>query len=300
LNVSRSTELIEFRGGYADVGGGLNPAEADRLAWQQAATIARLHRCLRRFSLLRFLASRNLSPMLMGGSLDALVAGWKRLGVTVVGQHRAIWTNTGHAQAGFEGRVNGALQTGLREREAGGHRSAAMILPSPEAIAGFCAVASSSRIMGALRKEVAQVGQFQTFHRRAKALFASPRDHAILLPLGEEAMVNARFTFSAVGSTGEIYTINAGVNAGGRPWVTCTCQAAQNGTHCKHRIALLSGDVERFEPAAVDDITAFRKMIEGTDLAHCVETIVAQTAAFDRAKADLTKTKARLNRLLLG
>lgn len=85
-------------------------------------------------------------------------------------------------------------------------------------------------------------------------------------------------------STGEVYFIELS-RAGDNLTCTCTCPAGQNGTHCKHRIGILSGDASIIKAGDTDKISLIPEMLSGTD----VEAALERLKNIERQKAEIDK-----------
>ncbi|MCW5693107.1 MAG: hypothetical protein KIT48_12150 [Pseudolabrys sp.] len=110
----------------------------------------------------------------------------------------------------------------------------------------------------------------------------------------------ARYRFKVRSSSSfDTYQLEAYQTAAGIRF-SCTCQAAGNDQHCKHRLALIAGDVTQLESRNVDDLKALSALVTGTALA-------ASIAALAQLEDEATKIKARINgekkniaRLMMG
>ncbi len=71
--------------------------------------------------------------------------------------------------------------------------------------------------------------------------------------------------FTVLGSTGNIYDITAR-KAGEKLRVSCTCQAGRNRRWCKHRTALLDGDISNLLSDNVSDIEKLAEWAEGVEV----------------------------------
>ena len=85
-------------------------------------------------------------------------------------------------------------------------------------------------------------------------------------------------------STGETYFIEIS-RSGDKLTCTCTCPAGTMGTHCKHRISILSGDVKIVSGGDVDKLASIPDMLKGTD----VERALAEMMALESEKAEVDR-----------
>ncbi|WP_157139716.1 hypothetical protein [Roseibium aggregatum] len=81
--------------------------------------------------------------------------------------------------------------------------------------------------------------------------------------------------------------------------MTCTCMAGAKGTHCKHRINLLLGDVTSLWSENAKDVEKLAEMVEGTDVQAALADMMAAERAVESAKKHLDGTKKALARKLL-
>ncbi|SDO55022.1 hypothetical protein SAMN05216360_1275 [Methylobacterium phyllostachyos] len=100
-------------------------------------------------------------------------------------------------------------------------------------------------------------------------------------------------------SSDEVYTLEAYRTGKGMRF-SCTCPAGQVGSSCKHRMALLVGDVSSaidVDEAAVADL---RTMAEGSPILTAIEEIAAAEHEVERAKKALNGAKKRLGKAMMG
>jgi hypothetical protein len=60
--------------------------------------------------------------------------------------------------------------------------------------------------------------------------------------------------------------------------MSCTCEAGRQGTYCKHRFALLDGDVSNLLSHNSDDVTKLVGLISGTDVDRRYKVVRELTA----------------------
>jgi hypothetical protein len=111
--------------------------------------------------------------------------------------------------------------------------------------------------------------------------------------------MDERLVFEVQGSGAEPYRIVA-TRAGGRFRITCTCPAAKQGNHCKHRLGLLAGVVDGLVGGDPGDVSRLPAMMDGTPLPGLLTEFHSAADEFDAAKARFDKVKKKLNRALLG
>ena len=99
-------------------------------------------------------------------------------------------------------------------------------------------------------------------------------------------------------STGEIYSVEVS-RSGDNLTCTCTCQAAENGMHCKHRVSILRGDSDGISGGDIDKMDIISQMLVGTDVEGALNQMLeleAQKAAIDK---QLKAIKKQLGRVLV-
>ena len=84
-------------------------------------------------------------------------------------------------------------------------------------------------------------------------------------------------------STGEVYFIQL-YRSGDNLTCTCTCPAGQRSTHCKHRLAILNGDMSDVDSGDADRAHGISEMLSGTDVE--VELIALRELEFQKRAID--------------
>jgi len=100
--------------------------------------------------------------------------------------------------------------------------------------------------------------------------------------------------FIVIGSTGSEYEIIA-LREGDKFRMSCTCEAGKHGTYCKHRSALLDGEVSSVLSGNEGDVVRLKELICGTN----VEKRYASVCALEKEKAALD-SKLKLEKKALG
>lgn len=80
----------------------------------------------------------------------------------------------------------------------------------------------------------------------------------------------------------------------------CSCPAAENGTHCKHRLALLIGDLTSLVSEDSNNVEELIKMVSCTSLANAILELTRLENEFEKAKQKLSKHKKIIARLMYG
>ena len=79
---------------------------------------------------------------------------------------------------------------------------------------------------------------------------------------------------------------------------TCTCRAGEMGMYCKHRFALMEGEVTNLLSENTDDVYRLNDMITGTDVEAAIEAVRIAEKAADAAKKELSSRKKALARAM--
>ena len=105
-----------------------------------------------------------------------------------------------------------------------------------------------------------------------------------------------RVEFQIVGSQGDLYDVAFEVGEGiGR--ASCTCQAGMNRQFCKHRTALLDGEISSLRSANATHVAELKALLEGTDLAIAYAQVLTATKAHEETKRSLDAAKKQLARI---
>lgn len=106
-----------------------------------------------------------------------------------------------------------------------------------------------------------------------------------------------RVRFIVEGSKGDQYAVvfereGQNINA------FCTCQAGQNGLYCKHRFALMDGDVSYLLSDNTQDVEKLRYMLVGTDVEAAYKKVLQAEELYQMAKKTLGDAKRDLARAM--
>jgi uncharacterized Zn finger protein len=98
------------------------------------------------------------------------------------------------------------------------------------------------------------------------------------------------------GSEGDIYEVAFTVLSG-KALASCTCKAGSNGQFCKHRLALLAGDMDRLvdksKASDVKDVLGWPEFSTILDQVSRLHEIEAQIDELEKAKSVLKKSVAK-------
>lgn len=104
------------------------------------------------------------------------------------------------------------------------------------------------------------------------------------------------FVFSVQGSADTPYQVRF-ILADGQLYSTCTCAAGEQGQACKHRLALLDGDISAVV-AGADDVVPLTGLLPGTKLEAAIQAVAAAEADLARAKKASSAAKKLLSRVM--
>jgi uncharacterized Zn finger protein len=104
-----------------------------------------------------------------------------------------------------------------------------------------------------------------------------------------------KLKFSVRGSKGDLYTVTATKKDGSDDMqFKCSCLGGDNGRFCKHRMALLLGDITNLASNNIGDVETLREMISGTEIESCVSKVYHLQAQLDQITAQLRRAKDEL------
>lgn len=104
------------------------------------------------------------------------------------------------------------------------------------------------------------------------------------------------FAFDVQGSSPSPYRVRF-VSEGGQLLGTCTCPAGEIGQMCKHRSAILAGDITAVV-AGADGVPAVVRLLSGTPLEAAIQAVAAADGEVARAKSALAAAKKQLARVI--
>ena len=105
--------------------------------------------------------------------------------------------------------------------------------------------------------------------------------------------------FVVIGSQGDPYDITA-TRDGQDITISCDCPAGERDQLCRHRLALLNGDVTDLDSNNGADVATLAAWMPGTALAAAMEALHKAQAAYDAAKPELARRKKALGRIMSG
>lgn len=105
--------------------------------------------------------------------------------------------------------------------------------------------------------------------------------------------------FVVLGSQGDPYEITA-TRSGDTLALSCDCPAGGHGLHCRHRLALLKGDITALDSNNPADVKTLIQWLHGTPLEQAIVACDAAQARFDAAKSELARRKKAMGRIMDG
>ena len=103
--------------------------------------------------------------------------------------------------------------------------------------------------------------------------------------------------FLVQGSTPEPYEVTF-VKSGGEISASCTCQAAQNGMSCKHRLNILEGSQKNIVSDNVSDVVTVLKWLPGTSIHQVIRKVRICEARVKAANWELSEAKRKLSEVM--
>jgi hypothetical protein len=104
------------------------------------------------------------------------------------------------------------------------------------------------------------------------------------------------------GSQSEPYLIEIANHNDGQLEMRCNCQAGINGTHCKHRISVLTRSYSNviYTDTTKNDLELLESWIPNTKLESAHSYMVECQKKADEWKKELTNAKRKLARIMEG
>lgn len=100
----------------------------------------------------------------------------------------------------------------------------------------------------------------------------------------------AQLRFTVEGSKGDPYDIlfeREGDNLN----AFCTCAAGDNGMYCKHRFALMDGDVSKLLSDNESDVAKLKALMQGTDVETAYQEVLETQKQANEINARLKAAK---------
>lgn len=105
--------------------------------------------------------------------------------------------------------------------------------------------------------------------------------------------------FQIQGSAADPYDIRIVRRDDGNVSAYCTCPAAENGQHCKHRIGLLTGEPEGIIGNRASDIKAVISWVQGSDIETALQELRNAEEQLESLKSKVSRLKKSLAKSML-
>lgn len=105
--------------------------------------------------------------------------------------------------------------------------------------------------------------------------------------------------FSVQGSSVDPYEVTF-VREGNKLTAFCNCHAGENGTYCKHRLAILAGNVTAIVSSNIDQVATVASWLPGTILGDAIAELNAAEKILEQVKARISMAKRELSAALHG
>lgn len=106
-----------------------------------------------------------------------------------------------------------------------------------------------------------------------------------------------RLQFIVEGSRGDEYLVTF-EREGRNLNAFCTCQAGQNGLYCKHRFALMDGDMTTLLSDNASDVGKMKAILAGTDVEAAYKRVLEAERVHKAATRELSDAKKALARAM--
>lgn len=80
----------------------------------------------------------------------------------------------------------------------------------------------------------------------------------------------------------------------------CSCEAGKKGASCKHRIALMDGDVTTLVSGNTVDVNRLKELLAGSSLEVAYKEVQEAAAMYEIAKKKLASAKKNLSKVMYG
>lgn len=80
----------------------------------------------------------------------------------------------------------------------------------------------------------------------------------------------------------------------------CTCPAGENGTYCKHRMAIFAGDTSAILSANKEQVSTVKEWLKGSDVEKHISIIEQLEIESDKLKKAISSAKKELAKAMRG
>ncbi len=106
-------------------------------------------------------------------------------------------------------------------------------------------------------------------------------------------------SFKVKGSAEDPYDVRFVHRSDGNFSAYCSCQAGQNGMHCKHRLRILDGKSIDIVSGNIEDVKLVTTWVVGTDVELAIQQVILLEDESKRIKKELSAAKKKLGKCLL-
>lgn len=103
--------------------------------------------------------------------------------------------------------------------------------------------------------------------------------------------------FTVQGSKGDEYEVTFH-KEGSNVDILCSCQAGQKGIYCKHRFALLDGEIDSLLSKNLHDVEKIPDFIKGTDIEVAYKNFIEINREYEVIQNRLKSAKKALARAM--
>lgn len=108
-----------------------------------------------------------------------------------------------------------------------------------------------------------------------------------------------RLEFLVEGSQGDEYRVTF-EREGDNLNLFCSCPAGENGTYCKHRFALMDGEVDDLLSDNEKDVAGLKEFMKGTEVEAIYKEVIETQTLYDKIGERLKKAKKELAKAMRG
>lgn len=106
--------------------------------------------------------------------------------------------------------------------------------------------------------------------------------------------------FQVQGSAPDPYEVRFVRQGNSGLFAFCTCPAGEKGQHCKHRLAILSGETKGIVSGNEGEAGLVLSWLTGSDLEEALNDLDAAEITLAEAKSRVSSAKRRVGRVMQG
>jgi len=100
--------------------------------------------------------------------------------------------------------------------------------------------------------------------------------------------------FQVQGSADSPYDVTFVNRGNGNLSAYCTCPAGENGQYCKHRFAILNGEIKAIVSGNEHEVSLVVSWLAGSDIESALKDVAAAELELERAKKEVSRVKKLL------